>query len=95
MNRINRLNALAAALLIGSDASPPVRQPYRPTRPGLIKSLRRCPVGVDELPKFDEVIHDNSRYPGHVLRAIRAGHVVDGHSNRRERDRRLARNCVQ
>lgn len=74
---------------------------YVPTRPGFVRGLstigdiskkgkrkRRSLLMVERL-------IDQSRYPGHVLREIRAGRTVDGHNNQRERARRLTRGCVQ
>jgi hypothetical protein len=80
---------------------PPEAHRYSPTRPGLIRVQER--VGFIGKPgkrrrpssALVEQLVDRSRYPGHVLREIRAGRVVNGHANWRECLRRQSRGCVQ
>lgn len=62
---------------------------HQPARPGFVRKLAK------RNGSFFELLFDNSRYPGRVLREIRAGREINGHSNARERNRRLARGCCQ
>lgn len=91
---LQKLSAFIAAV----TSSKPV---YTPTRPGLIRKQeavgqfnakgkrRRASYALVER------LVDQSRYSGAILREIRAGRLAQGHTCNRERQRRLARGCVQ
>lgn len=71
------------------------RPAYKPKRPGFVRKIFRTEKKHKGIRLFTEKLIDHSRYDGYVLREIRAGRKISGHSNARERARRLARGCCQ